>query len=126
MLAYGQSPELRLRYSAVRRSRMKPARRQRSAVAPAPPPVAEGQRFARAGAFIFLAALTVRLVHIWQIKQAPFFSVLMGDAHGYDDWAQQIARGDWIGRDVFYQAPLYPYFLGAIYALAGRDLVVVR
>ncbi len=57
------------------------------------------------------------------MRQAPFFSVLMGDARGYDEWAQRIAAGDWIGHEVFYQAPLYPYFLGAIYAVAGRDLL---
>src|SRR5262245_31257601 len=50
----------------------------------------------------------------------------MGDARGYDEWAQRIAGGDWIGRDVFYQAPLYPYFLGSIYWLAGRSLMIVR
>jgi tetratricopeptide (TPR) repeat protein len=68
----------------------------------------------------------VRLLHLWQIRDAPFFTVLMGDSRAYDEWAQQIARGDWIGRDVFYQAPLYPYFLGTLYSLAGRDLVLVR
>lgn len=35
-------------------------------------------------------------------------------------------RGQLVGTDVFYQAPLYPYFLGAIYATFGRDLTVVR
>ena len=50
----------------------------------------------------------------------------MGDSRGYDDWAQRIAAGDWIGHDVFYQAPLYPYFLGVIYAVAGRHLLLVR
>ncbi len=75
---------------------------------------------------IFAVALAVRLVHVWQIRRAPFFDVLMGDSRGYDEWAQRIARGEWIGRDVFYQAPLYPYFLGVIYAVAGRSLTVVR
>src|SRR5688572_32982536 len=75
---------------------------------------------------IFAVALTVRLIHIWQIRSSPFFDVLMGDAHGYDQWAQRLAAGDWIGADVFYQAPLYPYFLGVIYAIVGRDLLVVR
>ena len=32
----------------------------------------------------------------------------MGDSHAYDAWAQRIAAGDWVGGDVFYQAPLYP------------------
>ena len=50
----------------------------------------------------------------------------MGDARGYDQWAQRLAGGDWIGTDVFYQAPLYPYFLGVVYAIAGHDLLAVR
>ncbi|MGH6689559.1 MAG: tetratricopeptide repeat protein [Vicinamibacterales bacterium] len=79
-----------------------------------------------AASAIFAVALAVRLVHVWQIRGAPFFTVLMGDARAYDEWAQQIARGDWLGQDVFYQAPLYPYFLGTLYSIAGRDLLFVR
>ena len=75
---------------------------------------------------IFVAALTVRLVHVWQLRGTPFFDVLLGDANGYDKWAQRLAAGDWIGTDVFYQAPLYPYFLGLVYAVFGRDLLLVR
>ena len=73
-----------------------------------------------------MLAFSVRLVHIWQIHAAPFFSVLMGDSHGYDEWAQRIAGGEWIGHEVFYQAPFYPYLLGVIYAVAGRSLLLVR
>ena len=65
-----------------------------------------------------MTALAVRLVHVWQMRATPFFSVLLGDSRGYDEWARRIAAGEWIGRDVFYQAPLYPYFLGVIYAVA--------
>jgi len=79
-----------------------------------------------AAAAIFVLALAVRLIHVWQIRNAPFFRVLMGDSRAYDEWAQQIALGDWLGHDVFYQAPLYPYFLGTLYAIAGRDLLLVR
>ena len=75
---------------------------------------------------IFAVALLVRLTHVWQLRPSPFFDVLLGDAHGYDLWAQRIAGGEWIGSEVFYQAPLYPYFLGVIYALFGRDLLAVR
>ncbi|MSO82939.1 MAG: hypothetical protein EXQ53_06550, partial [Acidobacteria bacterium] len=88
---------------------------------------AERARFGwAASAAVFAVALAVRLAHVWQIRQAPFFSVLMGDSRAYDVWAQQIARGDWLGREVFYQAPLYPYFRGILYTMAGRDLLVVR
>lgn len=65
-------------------------------------------------------------MHLWSMRDSPYFSVLLGDAHGYDAWAQQIAAGDWIGREGFYQAPLYPYFLGLIYSIAVRDLFLVR
>jgi len=75
---------------------------------------------------IFAVAFAVRLLHVMQIRSAPFFTVLMGDSHGYDEWAQRIAGGDWLGREVFYQAPLYPYLLGSIYAVAGRHLLLVR
>ena len=68
----------------------------------------------------------VRLVHVWQIRRSPFFSLLMGDSRGYDDWARRIAGGEWLGHEVFYQAPLYPYLLGVIYAVAGHHLLVVR
>jgi Flp pilus assembly protein TadD/4-amino-4-deoxy-L-arabinose transferase-like glycosyltransferase len=75
---------------------------------------------------VFVAALAVRLRHVADIGPSPFFGVLVGDARAYDAWAQRIAAGDWIGREVFYQAPLYPYFLGTIYALFGHDLLIVR
>jgi len=80
----------------------------------------------RAALAIFALALLVRVVHLWQIQSAPFFAVLMGDSAAYDAWAQQIAGGDWLGEDVFYQAPLYPYVLGALYGIFGRDLLLVR
>ena len=50
----------------------------------------------------------------------------MGDARRYDAWAAEIAAGDLMGREVFYQAPLYPYFLGTIYTITGRSLLIVR
>src|SRR5262245_2198417 len=60
------------------------------------------------------------------MRASPFFAVLMGDSKSYDEWARRIAGGEWIGREVFYQAPLYPYFLGVVYAIGGHHLVVVR
>ena len=77
-------------------------------------------------AAIFGAALLVRLAHVWQIRRSPFFALLMGDSRGYDEWARRIAGGEWLGTDVFYQAPLYPYLLGLVYAIAGRHLLLVR
>ena len=76
--------------------------------------------------WVFVLALAVRLLHIWWLQDSAYFSVLMGDSRAYDEWAVRLAGGEWIGGEVFYQAPLYPYFLGAVYALFGRDLLLVR
>jgi tetratricopeptide (TPR) repeat protein len=106
--------------------------RKRAAAESKPAPAAElpaGEKvasFVRPALVVFAVAVATRLVHVWQISKAPFFSTLMGDARGYDAWAQRIAGGQWWGGDVFYQAPLYPYFLGTLYAIVGRDLFVVR
>ncbi len=34
--------------------------------------------------------------------------------------------GDWIGSGVFFHAPLYPYFLGLLYATFGRSLLLIK
>jgi tetratricopeptide (TPR) repeat protein len=75
---------------------------------------------------IALLALVLRLVYIGQISQAPFTDLRLGDAEAYHQWALRIAGGDWLGTDVFYQAPLYPYFLAVIYRLFGDGVAMVR
>ncbi|MBI4247132.1 MAG: tetratricopeptide repeat protein [Candidatus Rokubacteria bacterium] len=75
---------------------------------------------------IFSLAFAVRISYLFQIKSFPLFYHLVGDARSYDEWAQRIAAGDWLGREVFYQAPLYPYFLGLLQFLIGRDLWWIR
>jgi tetratricopeptide (TPR) repeat protein len=44
----------------------------------------------------------------------------------HDLWAQSIARGYWIGDQVFFRAPFYPYFLGIIYKLFGHNYIIPR
>ena len=75
---------------------------------------------------LFGAALGVRLLHVSALREASFFWLLQGDAKSYDAWARRIAEGDWMGSAVFYQAPLYPYFLGSLYATIGDDLLLLR
>ncbi len=70
---------------------------------------------------LWLAAFLIRLVFLWESHDSPLWSTLLGDARVYDQWARDIAAGDWLGHNVFYQAPAYPYFLAAIYRLCGPD-----
>src|SRR5262245_52296585 len=100
------------------------AGRRRSATpVPEAAPIA-AERFWLAA--IFAIALVIRLIHVWQIESIPLFYHLAGDGRTYDEWAQRIAGGDWLGQGVFYQAPLYPYFLGALQWLFGHDLWRIR
>ena len=75
---------------------------------------------------IALLALVLRLIYIWQISHAPFFHLRLGDAAEYHQWALRIVGGDWRGEGVFYQAPLYPYFLAAVYGTFGDGVAMVR
>jgi len=43
------------------------------------------------------------------------------DERSYDAWGREIAAGDWLGDEVFFQEPLYPYFLGAVYSAVGTE-----
>ena len=77
-------------------------------------------------AAVFALALLVRSIYLYEIRTIPFIEHLSVDAESYDAWARRIAAGDWWGDEVFYQAPAYPYFLGVLYAVAGRNLWFVH
>ena len=83
-------------------------------------------RWPLALAAVFILALSLRAAHVASVAQVPLARLLIGDARSYDAWAQEIAAGDWIGKRTFYQAPLYPYTLAALYVAAGRDPMTVR
>ena len=76
-------------------------------------------------AAILALALILRLAHLWAVHDQPFVAGLAMDSQEYDRWAQQIAAGDWLGSRVFFQAPLYPYLLAAVYTLLGHRLALV-
>lgn len=68
---------------------------------------------------IFAVALLPRLVHLIAIADSPSVSHPIGDGESYHLWAQDLAAGHWLGTEIFYAAPLYPYFMGVIYTLFG-------
>lgn len=75
---------------------------------------------------LFSAALALRLIYLAQIQSLPFTHHLSLDAASYDRLAGTIAGGDWLGDKIFYQAPLYPYFLAVLYKGFGHHLDLVR
>lgn len=75
---------------------------------------------------VFFLALILRLIYLHQMQASPLFDTPIMDALYHDQWARAIAGGDWLGGEVFFRAPLYPYFLGFIYKLFGPGYYTPR
>lgn len=75
---------------------------------------------------LFLFALLVRGAYSWKIRDLPSQHALVMDARRYDELARTLVRDGWMPRAVFYQAPLYPYVLAAVYAPSGGSRTAVR
>lgn len=75
---------------------------------------------------IALLAFALRLVHILQLRDHPWFADPQVDALFHHDWALAIARGEAFVDGPYFRAPLYPWFLGALYKLFGPDFMAVR
>jgi 4-amino-4-deoxy-L-arabinose transferase-like glycosyltransferase len=84
------------------------------------------RRFAAWLAVIGLVAFALRVAYFTQIQGIPFFTVPVGDAASYLNWAWEIAGGDWMGSRSFYQAPAYPYFLAVILKVFGPNAWMIR
>jgi len=80
-------------------------------------------RYGVAFAIVVGLALALRLVHLVEVADTPFFRHLHTDPSMYNRWAVKITEGDWLGRSkpVFYLGPLYPYFLAVIYSVVGAS-----
>lgn len=94
------------------------------------PAAAEGRDASWAsspGAWLALALLVgavLRLLHWVHVRDEPFIAQLAMDAQEYDRWAREILRGE-SRAGPFFQPPLYPHFLAAVYALFGPRLDAV-
>lgn len=75
---------------------------------------------------VLLVAIAARALHFWAMRGSVFFEVLVCDGLTYDAWGRRLAGGDWIGSEVYYQTPLYPYLLGLTYTLFGHSVWAVR
>jgi tetratricopeptide (TPR) repeat protein len=77
-------------------------------------------------AAVLLAAALFRAVYFYLYAQnSLFFDGLILDSSVYDSWARAISGGEWLGRQVFYFPPLYPYALGLLFKAIGRSLAAV-
>jgi Flp pilus assembly protein TadD len=76
--------------------------------------------------WLFLAALVLRVAYVLELRVSPLASFPVLDELYHVDWATALAAGDWIGSEVFFRAPLYPYTLGALFAVFDGSLIAAR
>ena len=76
---------------------------------------------------IFLAAFLLRIFYWIFLKNNYFFYEHPGgDVLYYQQWAKDIARGDWLGSETFWGLPLYPYFLAVLERWSLGNVFFIR
>src|SRR5262249_42014255 len=76
-------------------------------------------------AWVFAAALLVRLLYLFSIRHAYFVNHPQTEALHDPEWATLILDAPVRPAPPFEQAPGYPYFVAAVYALLGRRIMAV-
>lgn len=71
-------------------------------------------------AYLFVAALSIRLLYLSQYASSPFFSVPALDALYHDLLAQAILAGKQ-APEPYFRAPLYYHFLAGVYGVFGHS-----
>jgi tetratricopeptide (TPR) repeat protein len=75
---------------------------------------------------VVVAALSLRLIYIEQLRDNPLFDHPVMDEAYHDQWGQAIAEGRRFVDGPYFRAPLYPALLGAIYTAFGHNLLIPR
>ncbi|MHC4575307.1 MAG: tetratricopeptide repeat protein, partial [Planctomycetota bacterium] len=75
------------------------------------------------GAGIFLLAMFVRGVYLYESSDNPTFLVPVVDSMAYDQLAKGAAGGKGITEEFFWQQFFYPFFLSVVYLLTGSSIV---
>jgi 4-amino-4-deoxy-L-arabinose transferase-like glycosyltransferase len=80
---------------------------------------------------VFAVALVPRIVHLVQIQDSPLIGAPILDEKVHHEWAALFAAGEPWSVDrasgeplPYFRAPLYVWFLGTVYRLAGVDPAV--
>lgn len=74
------------------------------------------------GLLVFIVAVSARLGYLANIMDSPYYDVSYmrnSDPYNFFTWGFSIISGQALGRGIYYQSPLYPYFLALIFKVSG-------
>ena len=75
---------------------------------------------------VVLVALVIRVIYVLQLRASPLFDHPILDSEVHDQWARAIVAGADFFKGAYFKAPLYPWFLAAIYKIAGPGYLAPR
>ncbi len=67
--------------------------------------------------------ILLRIIYLVQYHDSDLWGSLTVDAEFHYLWAKSIASGELIGSDIFFRAPLYPYFVGLLYYIFSGSIL---
>ena len=75
---------------------------------------------------ILLSGLIFKGIYLYfYALNNPYYSIVSMDSAVYLNWAQVILGEGWLGTEIFYRAPFYPYLLSIIFWFAPNNLLAV-
>jgi 4-amino-4-deoxy-L-arabinose transferase-like glycosyltransferase len=75
---------------------------------------------------IFVAALSVRLIYLFQISDSPAFFTPTIDSGTYHEAAHRLITEGVMAETFFWQSFFYPFFLSRIYYFTGSSIIAAK
>lgn len=75
---------------------------------------------------IFILALSVRLIYLYESSANPSFSAPTVDSGTYDQMARSMAEGKGMNYEFFWQSFFYPVFLSAVYSVSNSSIICAK
>ena len=75
---------------------------------------------------ILLFGLIFKVIYLYYYaSHSPYYDNVYMDSAIYADWAKLINQEGWLGQEIFYWAPFYPYFLSVLFLIFPNKLLFI-